>query len=86
MNPLRIIILALLFYVLYRLLFGRKKSVGKGGSQGPGRLGDEGRNILVEDPVCHTYVVQGQSPSAVKDGKTYYFCSEECRRKFLESN
>ena len=84
MSPVRIIVLGLLFYFLYRLLFGAKKPAGP--PETKGRLDENRQNILVEDPVCHTYVVQGQSLSAVKDGKTYYFCSEECREKFLQSN
>lgn len=82
MSPVRIIILALLFYFLYRLLFTPKKPGSRRETRGR-HLEEENNNILVEDPVCHTYVVQGQSLSAVKDGKKYYFCSEECRQKFL---
>jgi YHS domain-containing protein len=82
MSPVRIIVLALLFYFLYRLLFGSKKPVGR--QKSGGHLDNDSPNILVEDPICHTYVVQGQSLSAEKDGKTVYFCSEECRQKFLK--
>ncbi len=39
--------------------------------------GNSGR--LVKDPVCGTYVPQQSALSA--GGK--FFCSEECRRKFL---
>ncbi len=84
MSPARIIILAILLYLLYRLLFGKKTTSSRPGVGG--QLEKDEHNVLVEDPVCHTYVVQGQSLSAVKDGKTYYFCCEECRRKFLEQN
>jgi len=35
------------------------------------------------DPVCGMDVeVQASTPRAQHDGKTYYFCAEECRRQF----
>ena len=33
---------------------------------------------------CETVVVTATTPSVVHDGKTYHFCSEHCRAKFLE--
>lgn len=35
------------------------------------------------DPVCGMTVDTSTSLSASKDGKTYHFCSESCRRKFV---
>ena len=86
MSPLRIIVLAALCYVLYRLLFGGKKREkraaprpAKGVSPSAGV-----QDVLVEDLVCHTYVPQKQAIRAVKDGKIYYFCSEKCCQIFLK--
>ncbi len=36
---------------------------------------------LVKDPVCGTYVPEG---SALK-AENQFFCSEECRQKFIKS-
>lgn len=36
-----------------------------------------------QDPVCGMLVDPATALSAEKDGKTYYFCCEHCRRKFL---
>ena len=36
---------------------------------------------LVKDPVCGTYVAEESAIHA----KDFFFCSEECRRKFLET-
>ncbi len=36
------------------------------------------------DPICGMTVDEGSALSAERDGKTYYFCHESCRRKFLE--
>lgn len=82
MSPLRIIILAILCYILYRLLFAGKKKV----KPPPGPESDKQsstRDVLVQDPVCHTYVPQKQAIRAVKEGKVHYFCSEECCQIFL---
>lgn len=81
MNPLRLLILFLLFYVLYRLLrSGRRQAKAKKTeTSGAGRISD----VLVEDPVCHTYIPKGQAVTAKKDGTTHFFCSEKCRETFL---
>jgi YHS domain-containing protein len=41
-------------------------------------------DILVEDPVCHTYIPQKEAETLVFDGKTYYFCSKKCLNSFQE--
>ena len=45
------------------------------------------RNIrtgkLIKDPVCGTYVTAEQSISTTSNSEVFYFCSEECREKFL---
>ncbi|MGE5308117.1 MAG: heavy metal translocating P-type ATPase [Deltaproteobacteria bacterium] len=38
---------------------------------------------MEKDPVCGMMVDPRTSPSAVKDGRRYYFCSEQCRKAFL---
>jgi len=82
MNPLRIIILAALCYFLYRLLFaGRKRK--KPPLRSVSDSSTTAQDVLVEDPVCHTYVPQKQAIQAAKDGKIYYFCSEKCCQTFL---
>ncbi|MDQ7782868.1 MAG: YHS domain-containing protein [Desulfomonilaceae bacterium] len=48
-------------------------------SRGPG-----GVNEMVRDPVCGVYITEKESITAVVKGREYYFCSAECRRKFLE--
>jgi glucose-6-phosphate 1-dehydrogenase len=38
---------------------------------------------MTTDPICGMTVEQGSAPSADRNGKTFYFCGEECRQKFL---
>lgn len=83
MAPLRIFILAILFFILFRLLFGgkkRKKSIDSDAKEHKTVTQD----TLVEDPVCHSYVPKKEAVQGVKDGETYYFCSEKCCKTFLE--
>ncbi len=81
MHPIRILILAVLFYILYRLLFGGRK---KAPAPQPEPPEIQAQDTLAEDPICHTYVPQSQSLSLDKDGKTYYFCSKECLDTFTD--
>ncbi len=41
---------------------------------------------LVQDPVCKCYVPQSQAVSMEFRGKRVFFCSDECRKKFLALN
>lgn len=40
---------------------------------------------MATDPICHMQVDQASALKAERGGQTHYFCSEHCRRKFLES-
>ena len=36
-----------------------------------------------KDPVCGMTVDEASALHAERDGKTFYFCSDHCRQKFL---
>ncbi len=40
---------------------------------------------LVKDPVCGVYVPVKTAVSVNHEGKIIYFCSESCRKKYLDS-
>jgi len=83
MHPIRILILAILFYILYRILFGGKKKVATRQNKGtPESLSD----TLEEDPICHTYIPRAEAVTLEHNGKTLYFCSAECRDKYSNTN
>lgn len=83
MHPLRLILLVVLLYILFRLLFG----AGKKRVRPASRFSADGKlpahDVLVEDPVRHTYVPKGRAVKLARKGKTHYFCSERCRSTFL---
>lgn len=41
---------------------------------------------LARDPVCGTFVQQSRALEARSGGQVHYFCSEKCRRTFMESS
>ena len=81
MSPIRIVILAILFYILYRLLTGGKKKAQPKKHGGSLPVQD----VLVEDPVCHTYIPKKQAVSIKQHGIVHYFCSKECRDQFIDN-
>jgi len=40
--------------------------------------------VMVKDEVCETYIPEEEAIKEKIDGKIYYFCSQECRRRFLK--
>jgi len=38
---------------------------------------------MVKDPNCGMIVNEAPALRAERDGKTFYFCSDHCRKKFL---
>jgi len=87
MGPIRLAIIAGLIYLIYRLLTSSKgdtkRSVQDQRMNGRPQQVDD---LLVEDPVCHTYIPQREAQSLKIKGAYYYFCSNECREKFKNLN
>jgi len=86
-NPFRILVLAVLLYVLYRLLTGGKKR-GRPSQTGNRRESQRqadlpSHDVLVQDPVCHIYIPKGQAVVLQGEDKSIYFCSEKCREVFV---
>ena len=40
---------------------------------------------VTKDPICGMTVDEATAPHADRDGKTFYFCSDHCRQKFLSA-
>jgi len=77
MHPVRLLILAALLYIAWRLL---KAPRNQSGSRGKKAAQEDGKveDVLMEDPVCHKLIPKSQAIRLRKDKTTYYFCSEEC--------
>ncbi|WP_456388319.1 YHS domain-containing protein [Desulfolithobacter sp.] len=89
MSPVRLVVLAILVYIGYRMLRGLGSSGSSQVEQGKkGRAGKEPgvQDVLVEDPVCHTLIPRHQAVRLRQQGKTWYFCSEACCDRFVEGS
>lgn len=83
---LKLVIFAIACYVVYKLFFKdflKKKEVAE-----KEQKTDEARKIaageMVKDPECGTYVSVDDSISVRDGARNYYFCSYECRDRFLK--
>ena len=88
MSPIKLIVIAILLYLGYRLLISdwRKKQNKKADNYARD-IKDDGtvEDVLVEDPICHKLVPKQQAVRLKsKDTDTIvYFCSEECCNLFV---
>jgi len=78
----RLILYALLFYLIYQVIrfFQAIKRIQSRSKRPSTAVSSQ---IMVKDEVCQTYLPQDEALSLNFQGKTYYFCSEKCRQKFL---
>jgi YHS domain-containing protein len=80
-TPLRLLVLAILCYLGWRMLrgwFGQKRS------DACPKDDISPEDVLVEDPFCHVLIPKRQALQMRKDGVTYYFCSQQCCDQFAE--
>ena len=70
--------LAYFVYMVYKFLLslGRRREPSKPATRLSG--------LMVKDEICETYVSKEEAIREVIDGKEYFFCSKDCRRKFLD--
>lgn len=89
MSPLKLLVIAALLYLGYRLLISDwKKKKGKDTeSSSSAKTQENGQveDVLVEDPICHTLVPKQQAIRLKQKGKEgyFYFCSEKCCNQFV---
>jgi YHS domain-containing protein len=43
---------------------------------------DRESDVLVQDPVCKTFIPRREALRADRDGTTHFFCSEGCLKRF----
>jgi len=79
---LRIILYALLAYIVYTFIRIYQKLSQK--SNAP-RQSKKSSGLMVKDEICNTYLPKEDAIKEIIEGKEYFFCSKECRQKFLES-
>lgn len=80
---IKFVLFALVCYVLYRLFMNdKKKSVDNEAKVQKKRV-EAGE--MVQDPICGAYVDK-ENALTVRNGRQItYFCSYECRQKYLKN-
>jgi YHS domain-containing protein len=84
LSPLRIIIIAVLLYIGFRLITGGRKKSSSEQNANPDSQSDKPvQDVLMEDPICHSLVPKQQAIHLRHRGSMVYFCSEECCNTFI---
>lgn len=76
------VLVCLVLYYIFKIKLG-KTSWGKN-SRGKPRKPPQITDELVKDPVCGVYCPRREAITIYHQGKTYFFCSKECKKKFLD--
>jgi YHS domain-containing protein len=81
---IRLLVLAALIYFGGKYIKKLMKDQLSTGRTYPGRKDSEIDDIMIQDPVCGVYFPKRNGIRYVDDGKQLYFCSEECKNKYIE--
>ena len=76
-------ILPLLLFLIVRSILGSLFKRGRGSAIQKSRSEPTPSMELKKDPVCGTYVSPATGVSRSVQGHVIYFCSKECRDKFV---
>ncbi len=72
-------------YVAFQVIRKVGQSLGRGDR--PGKVsGSREPDLLVQDPVCKTFIPRKEALKLEKDGKDYFFCSEGCLKRFQKGS
>ena len=83
---MRLILLAVLFYLLYRLIRGFMGSSARSRQEfGRWRESENIDDEMVKDPQCNTYFPKRDMIPYEEEGKILYFHSEECKSEYIRN-
>jgi uncharacterized protein len=83
---MRLLVLICLLYLCYRFLKSwvlKEKSSQKAAFE---KKAGEIDDVMVRDPYCEIYFAKKDGVHLNIKGRDVYFCSEECKVKFLEEH
>jgi uncharacterized protein len=76
----RLIFIGLILYLIF-VVVRFVQSIGR--AKPPAGTPRGARGTMVKDEVCSMYLPREEAIREVVDGREHFFCSDECRRKFL---
>jgi len=82
---MKLLILIGVFYLIWRALKSWMSQNTASEKAIFGKPTDEIDDIMVKDPFCEVYFPKRNGFSLKADGKELYFCSTQCRDKFISS-
>ena len=71
---------AYILYSFYRFFKNLARPRKNAPRDGTARLS----GVMVKDETCQTYLPKSEAIREVVDGREMFFCSQDCRRKFLD--
>jgi len=80
---MRLLIFLGLIYLCYQAVKSWLLKNSKGRKTTGGRAAGEIDDVMIKDPVCEVYFPQRNGIHLKADGRDLYFCSTECRDKFV---
>jgi uncharacterized protein len=76
----RLIFYAIAAYLIYKfILYIFAPRTGSQSARPPKKTS----GVMVKDEACNTYLPEEEAIREKIDGRDYYFCSNECRQKFI---
>ncbi|MFO7964683.1 MAG: hypothetical protein R6U50_12225 [Desulfobacterales bacterium] len=81
---IRILLILLLLYLAYLAVRMLMVKFGRSSQWGPGKELGKIDDIMIKDPYCQVYFPKKDGVHLREDGKDLYFCSTDCRDKYIE--
>jgi uncharacterized protein len=78
---MRFLIFVALAYLLYRVARGLLV-LYSGSNKKIQENGEGSIDIMVQDPICKTYISKTSAVKRTIEDEVYYFCSRQCAEKF----
>lgn len=82
---MRLLITIALIYLGYRMFKSWIAPRATPRQPFPGRAENPIDDVMIKDPYCDAYFPQRNGVHLSVDGKDLYFCSKECRDKYVAS-
>ena len=77
-NMYKIIIILILLIILFYML----RRAARAWIETKPEEATPGKDVMIQDPVCKTYVAVGTAIVEEVSGQKYYFCSQDCAKHF----